>query len=279
MGDAARDPKELAAEMTASMYRTIEETNARKHLGKWPVDPGQQAKDEPVEEKQPKEDKPVSTKHGWHSTRWMTADEIEAMPEVTVGNRIAKARKKAKLTQTNVIERLGNKMIANWECGTYRPGPESIAKLAKIFGVAETWLMGNEYPDAPPVLEEKPKPKAKPSAPAVPSPKVDTAAPPTIVDMNAAAAFPPPKFAKQPKPLSFEDLLPKEPGDLLASMGIELPESRPEPKSQPLPNFPTYEELLEKLVENLSKNRPVAYVCPCCGKKLELAVALQEVKA
>lgn len=278
MGDAAMDPKQLAQAMTDSMYRAIDETNARKHLGKWPVDPGQETKEPP------KEEKPVSTKHGWHATRWMTADEIEAMPEVTVSQRIAKARKKAGMKQMDVIERTGLTVLSQWETGMRKPSPENVAKLAKCIGVTSEWLKGDDYPDVPAIREEKTKPEANKAPDTKPKPtwtchdcgkifSAEHTADKFIREQNGsefelcvdcAVKFDRPK----PKPAfpSYEDLLPKEPVGILDRLGIELP------------NFPTYEELLDKLVMHLSKNRSVSYACPCCGAKLELAVALQEVK-
>ncbi len=54
---------------------------------------------------------------------------------MTIGEKIAKARKEAGMTQAALAEKLGvsSEAVSKWEQGKYEPGPENLSALAYVF--------------------------------------------------------------------------------------------------------------------------------------------------
>lgn len=77
--------------------------------------------------------------------------------DMTLGERIRWARKRAKLRQHQVAEPFGidRANVAQWEAGTSNPDPDRMPALADLFGVPLMWLWKNEGP-LPPDLPSKP---------------------------------------------------------------------------------------------------------------------------
>ncbi len=64
----------------------------------------------------------------------------------TLGDRVRASRKKAKLTQDALAERIGAhpKTVSRWENNAQPPEPETLAALGELFGVGEAWLRYGE---------------------------------------------------------------------------------------------------------------------------------------
>ena len=62
----------------------------------------------------------------------------------TIGERIKKARKEAKLTQRQLGEKLGvsDVMVSHYEHGDRKPKIETVKKFANALGVSVEWLLG-----------------------------------------------------------------------------------------------------------------------------------------
>ena len=111
-----------AEQMTASMYRAIDEVHTRKGLGKWPV--------------QMKADQKQLQK------RYVSSAEAEALPEDTIGQRLRKARFRAGVSQTELDERCGrNGMIGHYEKDRQVPAPYMLLMLTRELGVTAEWIM------------------------------------------------------------------------------------------------------------------------------------------
>lgn len=68
---------------------------------------------------------------------------------MTLGDKIRFHRKRLGLTQTELGERLGVQVnaVSKWECGRVESIPTSkIKEIAKIFGVAPSYLIDDEQP-------------------------------------------------------------------------------------------------------------------------------------
>ena len=75
---------------------------------------------------------------------------------MSMGSRLASARKKVNLTQEQVAQRLGvsRQAVSRWESDTACPETEKIVRLARLLEVSCDWLLREEITD--------------PSAPAAP---------------------------------------------------------------------------------------------------------------
>lgn len=73
---------------------------------------------------------------------------VITIPEWTLGDRLAKARSKAGLTQEQMADKLdvSHSTVAKWEVGTGRPRDfmERMTQWAEITQVPVTWLLGLE---------------------------------------------------------------------------------------------------------------------------------------
>lgn len=72
----------------------------------------------------------------------VTANPVE--PEWTAGDRILRARKHAKLEQSQVADALGvsRALVSMWERDLSEPRVSQLKKLAEICGVSQKWLLG-----------------------------------------------------------------------------------------------------------------------------------------
>lgn len=64
---------------------------------------------------------------------------------MSLGNRIKKCRKRLKLTQTELAQKLGgwdHTTISKWESNTYEPDVSNIKKLSQILNVTTDYLLG-----------------------------------------------------------------------------------------------------------------------------------------
>jgi len=64
------------------------------------------------------------------------------------------------MTQRKLGDLVGveNTEVSRWERGEFRPGPQSLAKLAEAFGVSEAWLVYGEADAETEVAEPLPYP-------------------------------------------------------------------------------------------------------------------------
>lgn len=69
---------------------------------------------------------------------------------VTLGYRLAEARKNCGLTQAQVAEKLylTTQSISAWECGNSVPDTEKIPEIAALYGVTTDWLLSGRQPSA-----------------------------------------------------------------------------------------------------------------------------------
>ena len=68
------------------------------------------------------------------------------MDLIKIGNFIAELRKKQKLTQEQLGEKLGvtNKTVSRWETGTYLPPAEALLAMSELFGVSINELLSGK---------------------------------------------------------------------------------------------------------------------------------------
>lgn len=68
------------------------------------------------------------------------------MDLIKIGNFIAELRKKQKLTQEQLGEKLGvtNKTVSRWETGTYLPLAEALLAMSELFGVSINELLSGK---------------------------------------------------------------------------------------------------------------------------------------
>lgn len=68
------------------------------------------------------------------------------MELIKIGNFIAELRKKQKLTQEQLGEKLGvtNKTVSRWETGTYLPPAEALLAMSELFGVSINELLSGK---------------------------------------------------------------------------------------------------------------------------------------
>ena len=68
------------------------------------------------------------------------------MDLIKIGNFIAELRKKQKLTQEQLGEKLGvtNKTVSRWETGTYLPSAEALLAMSELFGVSINELLSGK---------------------------------------------------------------------------------------------------------------------------------------
>lgn len=64
--------------------------------------------------------------------------------EMTFNQRLKELREDAQLTQVRLAEQLGvvQQTVAKWEKGTASPDPETLVRLADVFGVSADYLLG-----------------------------------------------------------------------------------------------------------------------------------------
>lgn len=64
---------------------------------------------------------------------------------VQLGHRLRRARMRSRLTQNDVAENLGvtAQTVRNWESGKHEPPPQTIKKLAELYGESEERLLAN----------------------------------------------------------------------------------------------------------------------------------------
>ena len=72
--------------------------------------------------------------------------EVTQMDLIKIGNFIAELRKKQKLTQEQLGEKLGvaNKTVSRWETGTYLPPAEALLAMSELFGVSINELLSGK---------------------------------------------------------------------------------------------------------------------------------------
>ena len=72
--------------------------------------------------------------------------EVTQMDLTKIGNFIAELRKKQKLTQEQLGEKLGvtNKTVSRWETGTYLPPAEALLAMSELFGVSINELLSGK---------------------------------------------------------------------------------------------------------------------------------------
>jgi transcriptional regulator with XRE-family HTH domain len=63
---------------------------------------------------------------------------------ITLGGRLKECRKKMKMTQLDIANKLGinHTTISKWESDTYEPDADSLGKLAELYGVTVDFLLG-----------------------------------------------------------------------------------------------------------------------------------------
>lgn len=68
-----------------------------------------------------------------------------AVPEATLGERLRLARRRARLSQARVAERLGvtQQAVSQWETGLQPPNLENVIAAAKLYNVSIDWLLGH----------------------------------------------------------------------------------------------------------------------------------------
>ena len=68
------------------------------------------------------------------------------MDLIKIGNFVAELRKKQKLTQEQLGEKLGvtNKTVSRWETGTYLPPAEALLAMSELFGVSINELLSGK---------------------------------------------------------------------------------------------------------------------------------------
>lgn len=73
---------------------------------------------------------------------------------MNLGNKITKLRKKEKISQEILAEKIGvtRQTISNWELNTTKPDVEQIKKISKIFDVSIDELLDNDIRD---IMEKK----------------------------------------------------------------------------------------------------------------------------
>lgn len=69
-----------------------------------------------------------------------------AIPEWTLGDRLAKSRRSARIGQEQMADLLlrNKNTMSNWENDRTRPGPKLLARWAEITGVDLSWLVGRD---------------------------------------------------------------------------------------------------------------------------------------
>lgn len=92
-----------------------------------------------------------------------------------LAQRLAEARKRARLTQRQVAAKLGvtHGAVGNWETGTTEPDAQMLARLARLYRVSSDYLLGLDngaevHPEAPVTAEEEPVPAAAMPEPTTP---------------------------------------------------------------------------------------------------------------
>ena len=72
--------------------------------------------------------------------------EVTQLDLIKIGNFIAELRKKQKLTQEQLGEKLGvtNKTVSRWETGTYLPPAEALLAMSELFGVSINELLSGK---------------------------------------------------------------------------------------------------------------------------------------
>lgn len=68
---------------------------------------------------------------------------------MNISENIRKYRKEQKMTQAELAEKVGVRVLAikQWESGNYEPTIKNVRKLCEIFGVSAQALCGLEEPD------------------------------------------------------------------------------------------------------------------------------------
>ena len=88
---------------------------------------------------------------------------------MSMGSKLAEARRKNNLTQEQLAERLGvtRQAVSRWESDTAYPETDKIVRMSRLLGVSCDWLLqdGEEAPAPPPPRRDGSGP-GHPAAPA-----------------------------------------------------------------------------------------------------------------